>query len=249
MEKFGESVARNCGEPELGQPLGVVGEVDVGGDVLAARVGIDVGSGEPLMQQISTQRAVWPAMIELRKIIAVVDAEHGAAFPMRRPVVQPVANAGVKFAALAVFEGGMTQGTEVRGFQFVRMQRLGHPDFEPAAVLRVPLHERGGKSVEQLVVVDERLTLSLGERGFEIVVPAHFAAKTPLLLCAEHGGVFDDVEGEFATCPPAKGFAHALHERAIARADFDQMVNVRLETRFGFEPGRHSPAQAWRKCR
>ena len=171
-------------QAEFAQPGGVVGEVDVSSDVLAAGVGVDVGAGKPLMQQVGTQRAVRTAVVELRKVIAVVDAEHGAAFPMRRPVVQPITDAGMQLATLAVFEARVTQSTEVCRIELMRVKLLWHPDFVPKTVL--PLHERGGEGIEQFVVIDEGVALSVGERGFEVVVPAHFAAESLLLLFAQN---------------------------------------------------------------
>ena len=186
MQKFGQGLVRSLCEAQFTQPGGVVGEVDVGSDVLSARIGIDVGSGESLMQEISTQRAVWPAMVEPGKFVAVVDGEHGAAFPMRRPLVQPVAHAGVELAALAICEGGVTQCAVVGGIESVWVQLLGHPDLQPALLGGAPLHEGGGKGVEEFVVIDMSVAARTGEGGFEILVPAHFVAKPLLLLCAEH---------------------------------------------------------------
>ena len=163
MQKFGQGLARSLCEAQFTQPGGVVGEIDVGGDVLAARIGIDVGSGESLMQEISTQRAVWPPMVEPGEFVAVVDGEHGAAFPMRCPLVQPVAYAGVKLTALAVGEGGVTQDAVVGGIESMRMQLLRHPDLQPALLGGAPLHQGGGEGVEEFVVVDERVALRSGE--------------------------------------------------------------------------------------
>ena len=213
-------------QAELAQPGGVVGEVDVSGDVLAAWVGVDVGAGEPLMQEVGAQRAVRTAVVELRKIIAVVDAEHGAAFPMRRPVLQPVSDAGMQLAALTVFEARVTKSTEVRCFEMMRVKLLWHPDFMPETIL--PLHERGGEGIEQLVVIDEGVAFSAGESGFEVLVPAHFAAESLLLLFAQNGGCLDDVEGVVLTTLPSGSRQNRSHERAIARADFDDVADARL---------------------
>ena len=226
LKKFSKLLMRGRLQAEFEQPGGVVGEVDVCSDVLAAWIGVDVGTGEPLMLQVGAQRAVRAAVVELRKVVTVVDAEHGAAFPMRRPVVQPVADAGMQLATLPVFEGTVTQGTEVCRIELMRVKLLRHPDFVPETV--VPLHERGGEGIEQFVVIDEGVALSVGESGFEVVMPVNFTAESLLLLFAQHWGSLDNVEGELTALPPAKGLPNSGRERAIARADFDDVTDARL---------------------
>ena len=50
LQKFAQRLTRSLSEAEFSQPSTVVGEVDVSSDVLAAWIGIDVGSRESLVQ-------------------------------------------------------------------------------------------------------------------------------------------------------------------------------------------------------
>jgi hypothetical protein len=145
---------------------------------------------------------------------------------MRGLLQAELAQPGMQLAALPFFEGGVTQSAEVCGIELMRVKLLWHPYFMPQTIL--PLHECGGEGIEQLVVIDECLALSVGERGFEVVVPVNFAAEPLLLLYAENGGGFDDVKAELAALPPAERLADGDHERAIARANFDDVADARL---------------------
>ena len=82
----------------------------------------------------------------------------------------------------------------------------------PALLGGAPLHEGGGKGVEEFVVIDMSVAARTGEGGFEILVPCHLVAQLVLLLLPQHRGGLDDMKRESTARPPAESLAHRMHE-------------------------------------
>ncbi len=79
-----------------------VGEIDVGGEVLATGVLINLRSFEALLEQIGAERAMRAALIECVRGGAVVDGEHAAGFPLGEPFREPAVVGIVHLDRLAV---------------------------------------------------------------------------------------------------------------------------------------------------
>ena len=75
---------------EVVQPVREVTEIDVGGEVLSARILIDGMARDALLEMIAAQRAIWAAVIQSSGLRAVVDGEHGPFLPVWHPVGEPV---------------------------------------------------------------------------------------------------------------------------------------------------------------
>ena len=73
------------GDPWLA-PILEVGEVDIGGEVLAADVLIDGETLESLLEEVGSEGSVGAAMIEGLGLGPVVDGEHFAGLPEWQPV-------------------------------------------------------------------------------------------------------------------------------------------------------------------
>jgi len=83
--------------PEIQQPLfrhprrapaHQIGEIHIGGQVLAAGVLIDRGAFQPLLEKITAEGAVRAAVIEIVRGGTVVDGEHAPGFPRGQPFRQ-----------------------------------------------------------------------------------------------------------------------------------------------------------------
>lgn len=230
-EKFRLGLAGEGAEAELGAPGFEVVEVDVGGEVLAAGVGVGVGAGDELVEKVAAEGAAGAAVIDFGGGVAVVDGEHGAGFPARDPVGEPGAVAVEDFEALAILPGVGEEGGvgEVGG---------GEPGFGEGVALReeeeflvgvVELRgaeDAGREGVGDFVGVEEGLAVGGIKGGGGGVVPGDFVAEEILLEFAEDGGALDDVEMEAEAGEEGKGAADGVGEGAVAGADFDDVAEA-----------------------
>ena len=183
LEEGGLGVVEGFSEAEVAGPGAVVGEVDVGGEVLAADVLVEGGAFDAVLHEVAAEGAARAAMVEGGEGVAVVDGEHLAGFPMGDPGGEPVVDGGVDFDALAGGEGVWGDG---EGFAVAEFLGGGavwggvDPDFLPLGA--GPLQEAAGEGVEEFVVVDEGVAVGGLKGVFEAGVPADGGSEEGLLL-------------------------------------------------------------------
>lgn len=91
-------------------PMDEVGEVDVGGQILASDVLIDRGAFEALLEQVGAEGAVRAAMKKLIGGVSVVDGKDFSGLPIGHPGGEPVLIGVVDFDALADGEVDFPEG-------------------------------------------------------------------------------------------------------------------------------------------
>ena len=187
-EKFGEGERREGFAPG-GGPFGEVGEVHVGGEILAAGVEVDVGAVEPLLEEVGADGAVGAAMVEAGGGGAVVDGEEPAGFPGGHPAGEPVAVGVVDFDFLAVGMGvgegggiGQRRGGEE---DFAGRGVEGDSDFAPA--FGGVAEAADGEGVDQFVREDDRVSAGGAEGGGGVFVPDGALAELFALEAGEAG--------------------------------------------------------------
>lgn len=93
LEEVGLGVVEGFVEAEVAGPSAVIGEVDVGGEVLAADVLVEGGAFDSVLHEVAAEGAVRAAMVERGTGVTVIDGEHLTGFPVGGPGGEPVTDA------------------------------------------------------------------------------------------------------------------------------------------------------------
>lgn len=186
-----------------------VGGIDIGGDVLSARVLVNLRSFEALLEEIGAERAAGAAVIERGGRGAVVDGKHAARLPKRQPPSQPLAVGVMDFDDLPWRIGlgeerGVGQGIggkpdfagrsgRGRGFE-VKFRPTGFSVPEAA----------DGEGIDEFVGIDQGTAVGGPEGIGDGAVPKGVFAEAGLLDGREPRGCLYEVQLEAAAGQPWK---------------------------------------------
>ena len=234
------------------------GEIDVGGEVLAAGSGEEVRAGTVL--RVGAERAVGAGgREEIRGVQAVIEGEKFAVTQGVRGVAPPRDGGGADFGGEAIGQHGGEFGGRREGmkkFAWLAGQREARPDeivavagdapLEPLRVGRVPAEAAHGKGVEEFVGEDEAVNAG-GGQFVPAAQPADFFCER-LQRCglpglAARGGLEDEVfeVGELLGAFALEPGENVARELAVVRAGFDE-----LERLVRWRQRRLGSARRWR---
>ena len=210
-----------------------VGEVDVGGEVLAAEAVVDLGALETLVVEVGAQGAAGAAAVEGGHGVAVVDGEQARLAHGAGPGGEPLGGGDMHLDAIA---DGRLGGEGAAGREFARHGAFlhaavldAHADLGPA--VGGAFEEPAGERVDEFVGKDEGAPVAGGESVGHGVVPPHAhdggheapGGEGAALLLAEHGGGFHDVVGEPEATQGAEAAQGGAGEFAGAGAGLDDV--------------------------